>query len=648
MGGKKSTEDIIWDKLKEGDRLIVLMVFVVIIVSMVWFIYFIFSHNLIESAYYGKSFGALNQVIRAQDTYSLQHYLTASDQLFYEISIDFFVITIFSLILYSMLFLKIDVSHANRFFFFLISSTLLLAMVFLLAPKLYGDGDEYYLMTQSFYHHLSPDAQYQDVAALEEMGVKFLYPSPGLTTGYHTADNNKTYSSHFWGYSLFNIPVKFFLRAINLDELKVFQVTNSFLLILVLFHIIFLSDLSDLKKLLFSFFSVFGPAFWFIHWTTPEIFMYSFVIMALVYLNKRKYHRSVLCASIASMQNPSIIMFAVFLWVKGFMSAREKVEKSIILSTGLIPSAIPIIFYHSLFGSLTILATKLDNISLYRVWEMFFDLNIGLLPYIPLALIIFLAIIARDLLIKRKITLSVQLFLLLIIMMLFCTSTPDFNQGTSGPSKYVIWMLPLIYYVIVIQQDFSTVKRLNESRYLTLLLIAVLIQSLIIFYGGGIIPRVNYLDHTILAKFVLNHFPILYNPDKEIFIERTLANGYDDSFTSDVPHCSAAVNKQECELENPVVYFYKDKCRKALITGKNGGDLVSICGYFPERYKKFQLRCNPCVSKDFMVLMYRSMLCVIAVRSVSLTCVQYVLVVSVSPYLRLTVLLLVSFIERWL
>ncbi len=66
------------------------------------------------------------------------------------------------------------------------------------------------------------------------------------------------------------------------------------------------------------------------------------------------------------------------------------------------------------------------------------------------------------------------------------------------------------------------------------------------------------------------------------------------------------------------------------------------------KLKNIQLRCNPCVSKDFMVLMYRSMLCVIAVRSVSLTCVQYVLVVSVSPYLRLTVLLLVSFIERWL
>jgi hypothetical protein len=207
---------------------------------------------------------------------------------------------------------------------------------------------------------------------------------------------------------------------------------------------------------------------------------------------------------------------------------------------------------------------KLRNISISKALELLFDLNIGMLPYIPIPLIISLGIMARDIVLKRKFSLSLQLFLVMLPMMVLCSSTNLWNHGTCGPNRYVIWMLPLVFYIVISEVQSIPLQTLNRRIYLSLLWIAIAIQGFIVVYGGGFIPHETYIHHTPLARFVLNHFPALYNPTTEIFIKRT--------------------RRRDELYDGIVVYYYNNKCRKALVKGKEEKQLIDLCGYIPKRY----------------------------------------------------------------
>ena len=183
----------------------------------------------------------------------------------------------------------------------------------------------------------------------------------------------------------------------------------------------------------------------------------------------------------------------------------------------------------------------------------------------------------RDVVARRKFTLNLQLLLLLFVMMFACTPSALWNHGTTGPSRYVIWMLPIVFYVLVVEAGAKTSRK---SMYAAFLWIAVAVQALIVFGGGGFTSNLNHTRHTAAAAFVLDHFPALYNPTHEIFATRTT-------------HRIVPIETSEefgfvvSEHETPIVYRYKGKCKKALVKGKDEASLKELCGYIPESMKAF-------------------------------------------------------------
>ncbi len=107
-----------------------------------------------------------------------------------------------------------------------------------------------------------------------------------------------------------------------------------------------------------------------------------------------------------------------------------------------------------------------------------------------------------------------------------------------------------------------------SSIYIPALSFAIMLQAVIVFYGKGFTPEENFLRHSYLAKYVLNHFPAIYNPTKEIFAERTQ-------------------QREEPPPRTPVVYYYNNKCRKALVKEGDEEEFRRLYGDIPERYKKF-------------------------------------------------------------
>lgn len=450
--------------------------------------------------------------------------------------------------------MKIEIKRLNLIIFILLSTIILTEMVFL-KPHRYGDGNEYFLMLVSLNNHLSPDLQPTDITNSYTGEFNVFGEKADPYWGYFKGRDNKWYSKHFGAYSLSGVPVKMILKLFKLNPGKAFQITNALLFILMLLGIHFFSKLEEGQKLFFMLLLTFSPALWFIHWTHPEIFILSFVTFSLIFLNLKSYDWAILFAGLASLQNQVLVLFVLFLLVKSAWSSRFKLKTLVRCGPISLLVFLPNIFYLSSFGTFNPLneAASLKNVSLFRVFELFFDLNIGLLPYLPLPLLFFLGIVLFQSYQHKGFVFELQILLLMIAMGTVCSATDNWNHGTSGPSRYVIWMLPFLFFILIINLQTFWKGIISKS----LLLTALILQFYIVASNGIFIHEEDYLKHSPAAKFVLKRVPVLYNPSFEIFCERTL--------------------KRESECVNPTIYKHHNECRKALLTCEGLNTLQSRC-----------------------------------------------------------------------
>jgi hypothetical protein len=270
----------------------------------------------------------------------------------------------------------------------------------------------------------------------------------------------------------------------------------------------------------------------------------------------------------------------MYFWLLGIIHSRRRGKDLIYLSLLAIPAGGPYIFSLLKYGKLSLYVAKSTGthyMSVYKAFELFFDLNIGMLPYIPVALLMFFGVVFRDALFRRKLTVGLQLFILLFIMMYACTASSLWNHGTTGPSRYIIWMLPVVFFVIIKEVDQIKSRKL---MYVSILWIAIAIQTLIVFRGGGFTSVLNHTRHTPAAAFVLSHFPALYNPTPEIFAVRTTRHIVNVTKTESDGFIIG-------EHATPVVYRAGEKCRKALAKGKDAQALKDLCGYIPRSKTAF-------------------------------------------------------------
>jgi hypothetical protein len=69
------------------------------------------------------------------------------------------------------------------------------------------------------------------------------------------------------------------------------------------------------------------------------------------------------------------------------------------------------------------------------------DPELGLVRYAPLTVALFAALVVVA---ARRPSRRVEgaLVVVLGVMMLLCSATGNWNHGTTGPSRYVVWMFP--------------------------------------------------------------------------------------------------------------------------------------------------------------------------------------------------------------
>jgi len=454
-----------------------------------------------------------------------------------------------------------------------LTALLLAATALALPPRPHGDAGEYLLMLESFARHGTPDLRAHDAEALRAR-----LQDEGLTIdearylpNYQRGRDGRLYCYHFWGYSLAGWPVRVLLERLGLPPLRALPLTNALVFGLALWGVASL-PWSGGRRLLFGGLLLFSPALAFLLWPHPEMFSFALVALALALEGQGRRPAAALAAALASLQNPPLVLLVFLLGGLALADAvrrRQVRPLGLALAAGLAAAAAPLFFLWQ-FGVFNLSVRPSEaaqSLSLARALDLAVDPDLGLLPHAPLTLIFGVAM-ALLALARRRFVPAALVLLLLPLVAFATTANSNWNNDTSGPSRYTVWMLPLVAFVLVGASGEAPGRPLRPLAAWGVAL-ALATQAAVVLARGGPLARSDFLEHSAAARFVLDHFPGLYAPTPEVFVERTL--GREDDPASPVIYRDAA-----------------GRCRKAWLQARHARELLAACGA-PEPVQRARL-----------------------------------------------------------
>lgn len=437
-------------------------------------------------------------------------------------------------------------------------------------PRVVGDGAEYLVVAEALARHASPDLRSGDREA-----VRQLLDRKGLTGGERLREvpevrgrDGRAYGIHFWGYPLATLPARATLGWLGVDALRAPQVTNALLLVAAVGLVLYRSPAPEGARRTLAALTLLSPAFWFVLWPHPEVFSFALTTAALVWRDAGRRGLAVGAAALASTQNPPLVLLALGLSAEGVRDGWRTREAGRIapLVLGLLPALVPGLFSLWQFGTPSLLtrgSVSPANLSLRRTLELVVDPNIGLLPYAPV-------VVVGSLVAAFRAGGRTFAWALALAMAFLCTATCNWNSGTSGPARYGVWIYPVILWGFVYPVGRPGDR--GTPRLRGLAGVAIVSQALLIASRGGMEPRMDYLRHSAAARLLLDHWPSLYNPSYEIFVERTRRG--EEPFPG----------------PDPIVYRYRTRCRKALAQKRHLSLLLAQCGREPNNVAELRER----------------------------------------------------------
>lgn len=472
-----------------------------------------------------------------------------------------------------------------------------LAALLLTRPSKSGDFQEYALMTIALASHGTPDIRLADIEVSSRLS-----PEPGFVTvhdklrtgmrndiahpfpGFIKGGDGAYYAIHFFAYpALAALPFKL-IDAVGGKPFKAFQVVN--LGALAILTVALFRFTGSVKRAMFgTVFFLLSGGLLYSNWGSPEFFSACALLAGLLLTLPGRPYIAALLTGVAAMQNPPLIFFSVFapliriayLYAHDGMDARaalrtvanrHTVAASILQ---VLLALIPVLFNQLMFGVPSVIAqfsTHAPLVTPARLVSFFFDLNQGAIVGLPVAMLLVLAQLAvRDRLRWLPHVLLAVLFS--VAMAIPSLSTVNWNSGASGMMRYAAWGgMPLLYLALIYLQ--------RLPRWSAALVLAILLAQ------AGMVKFVRSYTHVEFspaARFMLAHLPAWYEPEPEVFIERTLEQ--DGSVHGDVvaAYPSAA---------NPVKILFSAESRAAhyALCGPDGEvSLERASGNYPGAWK---------------------------------------------------------------
>jgi hypothetical protein len=383
-----------------------------------------------------------------------------------------------------------------------------------------GDGWEYLAVLEAFSQHGSPDVRPSDIEALFG-SIDAQYPSlpPGLARGlfaeelphrFVTASDGRTYAVHFWLYPLLAYPARLALQLLHEPRFNALVVTNAWMAAAAVAVVLACGAGSRTRRLMFAAMVAVSPVVWYITFTGVEVFCWSLALVALVCLERQHYAASALAAGLAATQNPPLVLLAA---VPVVLAARRGPwTKTLPVLAGATAAAIPVVYSMWLFGLPSLVLARHADVSLIsigRTASLLFDLNVGLLPYVPVLLVALPVALWR---LRTTRNLRASLVAIAVTGLLLVVQVQiNWNSDGRGLHRYLLWMLPsMVWLVLEVWQRRTRPWLVGAS-------VCVSGAILVLTTPG----ETNWLEQGPLARWVLQRAPSLYNPDFELFAERS-------------------------------------------------------------------------------------------------------------------------------
>jgi hypothetical protein len=444
-----------------------------------------------------------------------------------------------------------------------VALVLLAAAALGLPLRPHGDAGEYLLMLESWRAHGSPELRPGDIESLRALLLRegLSIDEARFLPNYHAGRDGRLYCYHFWGYSLAGLPARSLLESAGVSPLRALPVTNAVFFGLALGGVALLPWTAS-RRLLLGGLLLFSPALGFLMWPHPEVLSFALGALALVLAACDRPAAAVLAAALASLQNPPLVLLAFLLWAGAAVrSWRGRSARPLAPATiAALPLLVPAAFYLRQFGVFNLSVRPAEaaaSLSARRAVDLALDPNLGLLTHAPLLLILGLTG-ALSALRRRRAAPALLVVLLWPALAYACTANSNWNNDTSGPSRYVVWLLPVLAFVAAGETGHGPARPVGRAGAAALAL-AVATQAAAVLARGGPLATSDFLAHSWAARLLLEHRPSLYRPAPEVFVERTL--------------------RHEGSFAGPVVYRDgRGRCRKAWLQWREADALLAACG----------------------------------------------------------------------
>lgn len=442
----------------------------------------------------------------------------------------------------------------------------------LLTPSLpMGESDDYMLSTISLENRFSLFILPSDIDQAKSDFPEHMWYWTHYTL-YPTGQSGVLHGYYFGTYSLTCIPMKMLLKILHFSQTFAFSLTNALLYIFALLVVFFKLRQSNKNIFLTILLLVCNPAVFYIWWPSAEIFIFSFVVISLVFFSNNEHKKAAFFLSLAGSVQPTIMILGIVILIDYFFNQqnnnkdkstisikyiiKDKIVKILKIGIFFIPAFLPFLYTYIYFKKLNLTASagSFDDYW-YRFVSYLFDLNFGLLPYFPLSLILFFILLIICLF---KFNFKSFLYIIGFFGVIGAYAIVyHINCGMSGIARYNVWVFPIAIFFIVTQYNVIIKSNFWKNIVVILLLISSCVTLFVVKGYGMFKPVVSDQHMTPIAMKVLDSYPSLYCP-------------YPYTFVSRVTHVSGGYNYTE-----PVIYKSSNGfVRKVLVTPES----VSLLG----------------------------------------------------------------------
>lgn len=437
----------------------------------------------------------------------------------------------------------------------------------LLTPSLpMGESDDYMLSTISLENRFSLFILPSDIDQAKSDFPEHMWYWTHYTL-YPTGQSGVLHGYYFGTYSLACIPMKMLLKILHFSQTFAFSLTNALLYIFALLVVFFKLRQSNKNIFLTVLLLVCNPAVFYIWWPSAEIFIFSFVVISLVFFSNNEHKKAAFFLSLAGSVQPTIMVFGIVILIDYIFNQqnndkdrstisikniiKDKLAKILKIGIFFIPAFIPFVYTYAYFKKINLTASAGSfNDYWYRFVSYLFDLNLGLLPYFPICLILFFILFFIGV---YKFNFKSFLYIIGFFGVIGAYAINyHINCGMSGIARYNVWVFPIAIFFIVTQYHVIIKSNFGKNIVVILLLISSCVTLFVVKGYGMFRPAVSDQYMTPIAMKVLDSYPSLYCP-------------YPYTFVSRVTHVNGGYNYTE-----PVIYKSSNGyVRKVLVTSES-------------------------------------------------------------------------------